>query len=145
MAARSAALVDWNNTTRTTTTNASSPLCSLGEILPARHQDLQRADPGGILGVKHHGALDGRTPAGLLTYGRITTADAEGKIRCVTSAGELTNDQLDTSANARRPKVPNPAKLLRHVCEGLWNITCVMTQRHSAEILAEAFGNYFDR
>ena len=36
---------------------------------------------GGILGVENTcGALDGRTPASLLTYGRITTADTEGTI-----------------------------------------------------------------
>ena len=40
-------------------------------------------------------------------------------------------------------KVPNLQKVLRHVCEKGFEHHVVMTQSHSAEILAEAFGNYF--
>jgi L-fucose isomerase-like protein len=39
--------------------------------------------------------------------------------------------------------VPQLQKLLRHVCEKGFEHHVVMTQSHSAAILAEAFGNYF--
>jgi hypothetical protein len=83
---------------------------------------------GSILGVENtYGALDGRTPAGPLTYGRITTADAEGKIRCYVGEGELTNDKPRPLATARRSEVPKLQKLIQHVCRNA--CTMVMTQR----------------
>ncbi len=98
---------------------------------------------GSILGVENtYGALDGRTPAGPLTYGRITTADAEGRIRCYVGEGELTNDELKTFGNRAVAKVPNLQKVLHHVCEKGFEHHVVMTQSHSAANLAEAFGNY---
>ena len=57
--------------------------------------------------------------------------------------GELTKDQLDTFGNRAVAKVPNLQKVLRHVCEEGFEHHVVMTQSHSAELLAEAFGNYF--
>src|SRR4029079_17780962 len=55
---------------------------------------------GSILGVENtYGALEGQTRAVRLTYGRITTADADGKIRCYVGKGELTNVQLVTFGN----------------------------------------------
>jgi L-fucose isomerase-like protein len=120
---------------------------------------------GSILGVENtYGALDGRTPGGPLTYGRITTADAEGKIRCYVGEGELTNDKLETFGNRAVAHVPGLQKVLRHVClkpqlahvaqhllqtrhmrhvcELGFEHHVVMTQSRSAAILAEAFGNY---
>ena len=81
--------------------------------------------------------------SGLLTHGRISTADAEGKIRCYVGEGELTNDELKTFGNRAVAKVPTLQKVLRHVCEKGFEHHVVMTQSHSAAILAEAFGNYF--
>ena len=90
-----------------------------------------------------YGALDGRTPAGPLTFGRITTADADGKIRTYVGEGELTDDVLKTFGNRAVARVPKLQKLMRHVCSQGFEHHVVMTQSKSAEILAEAFGNYF--
>jgi L-fucose isomerase-like protein len=90
-----------------------------------------------------YGALEGRTPAGLLTYDRITTADVEGTIRCDVGEGELTNDGLKTFGNRAVAKVPQFQKLMHHVCRKGFEHHVVMTPSHSAAILAEAFGNYF--
>ena len=89
-----------------------------------------------------YGALEGRTPAGPLTYGRISTGDCEGKICCYVGEGELTNDELKTFGNRAVAKVPNLQKVLRHVCEKGFEHHVVMNASLTADILAEAFGVY---
>jgi L-fucose isomerase-like protein len=140
-----AALVDWNN--NYADDDDKCVLFHCGNWAKSFLPDIKISTApilGSILGVENtYGALDGRTPAGPLTYGRITTADAEGKIRCYVGEGELTNDKLETFGNRAVAKVPNLQGVLRHVCEKGFEHHVVMTQSHSAEILAEAFGNYF--
>ena len=140
-----AALVDWNN--NYADDDDKCVLFHCGNWAKSFLPDIKISTApilGSILGVENtYGALDGRTPAGPLTYGRITTADAEGKIRCYVGEGELTNDKLDTFGNRAVAKVPNLQGVLRHVCEKGFEHHVVMTQSHSAAILAEAFGNYF--
>lgn len=140
-----AALVDWNN--NYADDDDKCVLFHCGNWAKSFLPDIKISTApilGSILGVENtYGALDGRTPAGPLTYGRITTADAEGKIRCYVGEGELTNDELKTFGNRAVAKVPNLQRVLRHVCEKGFEHHVVMTQSHSAEILAEAFGNYF--
>jgi L-fucose isomerase-like protein len=93
-------------------TNASSFHC--GNWAKSFLPDIKIANApilGSILGVENtYGALDGRTPAGPLTYGRITTADAEGKIRCYVGEGELTNDEAQDVRQPRRGQSAEPAK-----------------------------------
>jgi L-fucose isomerase-like protein len=140
-----AALVDWNN--NYADDDDKCVLFHCGNWAKSFLPDIKISTApilGSILGVENtYGALDGRTPAGPLTYGRITTADTEGKIRCYVGEGELTNDKLDTFGNRAVAKVPNLQGVLRHVCEKGFEHHVVMTQSHSAAILAEAFGNYF--
>jgi L-fucose isomerase-like protein len=140
-----AALVDWNN--NYADDDEKCVLFHCGNWAKSFLPDIKISTApilGSILGVENtYGALDGRTPAGPLTYGRITTADAEGKIRCYVGEGELTNDELKTFGNRAVAKVPNLQGVLRHVCEKGFEHHVVMTQSHSAAILAEAFGNYF--
>jgi L-fucose isomerase-like protein len=139
-----AALVDWNN--NYADDEDKCVLFHCGNWAKSFLPDIKISNApilGSILGVENtYGALDGRTPAGPLTYGRITTADAEGKIRCYVGEGELTNDPLDTFGNRAVARVPNLQKVLRHVCEKGFEHHVVMTQSRSAAILAEAFGNY---
>ena len=80
--------------------------------------------------------------SGLLTHGRISTADAEGKIRCYVGEGELTIDVLKTFGNRAVAKVLQLRKRMHHVCNNGFEHHAVMAQSHSAEILAEAFGHY---
>ena len=57
--------------------------------------------------------------------------------------GELTNDELKTFGNRAVANVPKLQKLMQHVCRNGFEHHVVMTQSHSAAILAEAFSNYF--
>lgn len=144
-AARSpAALVDWNNNY-----GDDDEKCTLfhcGNWAKSFLPDIQIANApilGSTLGVENtYGALEGRTPAGPLTYGRLTTADTEGRIRAYVGQGELTNDTLETFGTRAVAHVPGLQALLKHVCKEGFEHHVVMTQSHSAAILAEAFETY---
>ncbi|HSY20084.1 MAG TPA: L-fucose/L-arabinose isomerase family protein [Candidatus Acidoferrales bacterium] len=140
-----AALVDWNN--NYADDDDKCVLFHCGNWAKSFLPDIKISTApilGSILGVENtYGALDGRTPGGPLTYGRLTTADTEGTIRAYVGEGELTNDKLDTFGNRAVAHVPNLQKVLRHVCQQGFEHHVVMTQSKSAGILAEAFGNYF--
>ena len=98
---------------------------------------------GSTLGVENtYGALEGRTPAGPLTYGRLTTADAEGRIRAYVGQGELTADELNTFGTRAVAKVQNLQRLLQYVCREGFEHHVVMTGSSSAVALNEAFSNY---
>lgn len=88
------------------------------------------------------GALDGRTPAAPLTYGRLTTDDSAGTIRAYVGEGELTDDELKTFGNRAVAHVPRLQKLMRHVCEQGFEHHVVMNASHSAAVLDEAFAKY---
>jgi L-fucose isomerase-like protein len=140
-----AALVDWNN--NYADDDNKCVLFHCGNWAKSFLPDIKISNApiiGTAVGVENtYGALDGRTPAGPLTYGRITTADADGCIRSYIGEGLLTNDELKTFGNRAVANVPKLQKLMQHVCRNGFEHHVVMTQSHSAAILAEAFGNYF--
>jgi L-fucose isomerase-like protein len=140
-----AALVDWNN--NYADDEDKCVLFHCGNWAKTFLPDVKIATApilGTIVGEKNtYGALAGRTPAGPLTFGRITTADAEGKIRCYVGEGELTNDPLDTFGTRAVARVPQLPQLMRYVCRQGFEHHVVMTQSKSADVLAEALGNYF--
>ncbi len=138
------ALVDWNNNY-----GAADDKCVLfhcGNWAKSFLPDIKVLNApilGSTLGVENTwGALDGRTPAAPLTYGRITTDDATGRIRTYVGEGELTNDELKTFGNRAVARVPKLQKLMRHVCREGFEHHVVMNASHSAAVLAEAFGRY---
>ncbi len=140
-----AALVDWNN--NYADDENKCVLFHCGNWAKSFLPDIKISNApilGSTLGVENtYGALEGRTPAGPLTFGRITTADADGCIRTYVGEGELTNDPLDTFGNRAVARVPQLQKLMRYVCQQGFEHHVVMTVSRSADILAEAFGNYF--
>ena len=138
------ALVDWNNNY-----GAADDKCVLfhcGNWAKSFLPDIKVLNApilGSTLGVENTwGALDGRTPAAPLTYGRITTDDATGRIRTYVGEGELTNDELKTFGNRAVARVPKLQKLMRHVCREGFEHHVVMNASHSAAVLAEAFDRY---
>jgi L-fucose isomerase-like protein len=98
---------------------------------------------GTVVGEQNtYGALEGRTPAGPLTYGRVTTDDAAGVIRAYVGEGTLTDDELDTFGTRAVARVPKLQKLMRHVCAHGFEHHVVMNASHTAGVLAEAFTKY---
>jgi L-fucose isomerase-like protein len=139
-----AALVDWNNNYGDE--DDKCVLFHCGNWAKSFLPDIKIANApilGSILGVENTwGALEGRTAAGPLTYGRITTADADGVIRAYVGEGRLTDDDLKTFGTRAVAEVPQLQRLLRHICRHGFEHHAVMTCSHSAAILEEAFGNY---
>jgi L-fucose isomerase-like protein len=138
------ALVDWNNNY-----GAADDKCVLfhcGNWAKSFLPDIKILNApilGSTLGVENTwGALDGRTPAAPLTYGRITTDDAAGAIRTYVGQGELTNDELKTFGNRAVARVPKLQKLMRHVCREGFEHHVVMNASSTAGVLAEAFERY---
>jgi L-fucose isomerase-like protein len=140
-----AALVDWNN--NYSDDDDKCVLFHCGNWAKSFLPDVKIANApilGSIVGVENtYGALEGRTPAGPLTFGRITTADPEGSIRAYVGEGVLTNDPLDTFGTRAVARIPDLQKLMRFVCRKGFEHHVVMTCSRSASILAEALGNYF--
>jgi L-fucose isomerase-like protein len=138
------ALVDWNNNY-----GASDDKCVLfhcGNWAKSFLPDIKVLNApilGSTLGVENTwGALDGRTPAGPLTFGRVTTDDTAGVLRAYVGEGLLTNDELKTFGNRAVAHVPKLQKLMRHVCREGFEHHVVMNGSRTAAVLDEAFTRY---
>jgi L-fucose isomerase-like protein len=138
------ALVDWNNNY-----GADEDRCVLfhcGNWAKTFLPDIKVLNApilGSTLGVENTwGALDGRTPRGPLTFGRITTDDTRGVIRTYVGEGQLTDDALNTFGNRAVAHVPKLQRLMRFVCREGFEHHVVMNGSRTASVLAEAFGNY---
>lgn len=138
------ALVDWNN--NYADDEDKCVLFHCGNWAKSFLPDIQIATApilGTIVGEENtYGALAGRTPAGPLTYGRITTADADGAIRAYVGEGNLTNDELKTFGTRAVAHVPELQRLMRYVCKQGFEHHVVMNRSHTAAVLEEALGNY---
>jgi L-fucose isomerase-like protein len=138
------ALVDWNNNYGTDENRCVLFHC--GNWAKSFLPDIKVLNApilGSTLGLDNTwGALDGRTPAGPLTFGRITTDDTSGRIRTYFGEGELTNDALATFGNRAVAHVPKLQKLMQYVCREGFEHHVVMNGSRTAAILAEAFGRY---
>ena len=93
---RPSALVDWNNNYGAT--DDKCVLFHCGNWAKSFLPDIKVLNApilGSTLGVENTwGALDGRTPASPLTFGRITTADNEGAIRLYARVGMRVVERL---------------------------------------------------
>lgn len=138
------ALVDWNNN------YADDPekcvLFHCGNWAKSFLPDISIATApilGTSVGEENtYGALDGRTPAMPLTYGRISTDDPAGVIRAYLGEGELTDDPLKTFGNRAVAKIPDLQGLMNYVCRNGFEHHVVMNASKTAGILEEALGNY---
>ena len=100
---------------------------------------------GSTVGVENtYGALDGRTPANPLTYGRISTDDPKGVIKAYIGEGELTDDPLKTFGNRAVAQIGNLQGLMNYICKNGFEHHVVMNASKTASILEEALGNYLD-
>ena len=138
------ALVDWNNNY-----GADQDKCVLfhcGHWAKSFLPDIKISTApilGSTLGVENTwGALDGRTLANPLTYGRFTTDDTSGVIRAYVGEGDLTNDELKTFGNRAVARVPKLQKLMQYICRQGFEHHVVMNASRTADILVEACQQY---
>jgi L-fucose isomerase-like protein len=90
-----------------------------------------------------YGAVAGRTPAGPITFARISTDDVNGVIRTYTGEGCFTDDPLDTFGSRAVVEIPHLQRMMKYICKNGFEHHCAMNPSHSASVLAEAFDTYF--
>jgi L-fucose isomerase-like protein len=138
------ALVDWNN--NYANDDEKCVLFHCGNWAKSFLPDIKMSTApiiGTSVGVENtYGALDGRTPASPLTFGRISTDDCKGVMKAYVGEGELTNDELHTFGNRAVSKIPDLQKLMQYVCRNGFEHHVVMNASKTAGILKEAMGNY---
>jgi L-fucose isomerase-like protein len=138
------ALVDWNNNYGDDENKCVLFHCGNWPVGFAPDTKIANAPIlGSTLGVENtYGAMDGRAPAGPLTYARLTTDDANGVIRGYVGEGVLTSDELKTFGQRAVAKIPRLQELLRYVCLQGFEHHVAVNPSHCGEILAEACGRY---
>ncbi len=138
------ALVDWNN--NYASDENKCVLFHCGNWAKSFLPDIQMSTApilGTSVGTENtYGALDGRTPASPLTYGRLSTDDTKGVIKAYIGEGFLTDDDLKTFGNRAVASIPNLQSLMQYVCKNGFEHHVVMNASKTAAILKEAFENY---
>jgi len=138
------ALVDWNNN------YANDPnkcvLFHCGNWAKSFYPDA-KIEYANILATtlgkeNTYGAINGRIPAGPMSFARISTDDQYGKIRTYVGDGYFTDDALDTFGSRAVVEIPDLQKLLKHIVKNGFEHHTAMSAYFSADILAEAFETY---
>ena len=138
------ALVDWNNNY-----GGDADKCVLfhcGNWPKAFAPDTKIANApilGSTLGVENtYGAMEGRTPAGPLTYARFTTDDTAGVIRGYVGEGSTTDDELQTFGHRAVAQIPGLQNLLHYICDQGFEHHVAVNHSLTGEVIAEACGKY---
>ena len=138
------ALVDWNNNYADDDTKCVLFHC--GNWAKSFLPDIQISTApiiGTSVGTENtFGALEGRTPAMPLTFGRISTDDFKGTIKAYVGEGELTNDSLNTFGTRAVAQIKDLQGVMKHVCKNGFEHHVVMNASKTAGILKEALENY---
>lgn len=138
------ALVDWNN--NYADDDSKCVLFHCGNWAKSFLPDISMSTApilGTTVGTENtYGALDGRTPAMPLTYGRISTDDFSGKIKAYVGEGELTDDALNTFGNRAVAQIEDMQGLMKYICKNGFEHHVVMNASKTGGILKEAFENY---
>jgi L-fucose isomerase-like protein len=138
------ALVDWNNNYGSDPDKCVLFHCGnwAKDFLP----DIRVATApilGTMLGEENTvGALEGRTPAGPMCFGRVSTDDGSGKIRAYFGNGQFTNDPLDTFGTRAVAHVERLQELMQFICLNGFEHHAAMNASHSAVASAEALSKY---
>lgn len=140
-----AALVDWNN--NYAGDRNKCVLFHCGNFAKSFYKEARMAYADILattLGqVNTYGAINGRVPAGPMSYARISTDDIHGEIRAYCGDGCFTDDPLNTFGSRAVVEVPNLQDLLRYLCRNGFEHHTAMAAAPSSVILEEAFTSYF--
>ena len=141
---RPSALVDWNNNYGKDPEKCVLFHCGnwAKDFLP----DIRIGTApilGTVLGEANTvGALAGRTPAGPVTVGRVSTDDLTARIRAYVGEGRFTDDPLQTFGTKAVVHVQRLPALMQYICRNGFEHHAAMTAAHCAAPVAEALGNY---
>jgi len=138
------ALIDWNNNYGDDPNKCVFFHC--GNWAKSFLPDIEMSNApilGSTLGVENtYGTVVGRTPAGPVTFARISTDDSLGMIRTYVGEGRFTDDPLDTFGSRAVAEVPGLQRLMKYICKNGFEHHVAMNASLSADILAEAFETY---
>jgi L-fucose isomerase-like protein len=138
------ALVDWNNNYGKDPNKCVFFHC--GNWAKSFVPDVKISNApilGSTLGIENtFGAMNGRTPAGPVTFARISTDDGLGLIRAYTGEGRFTDDPLATFGSRAVVEVPKLQKLMHYICKNGFEHHVAMNASQCGGVLAEAFKNY---
>ena len=141
---RPSALVDWNNNYGDDPDKCVFFHC--GNWAKAFVPDVEISTApilGTTLGEQNTwGALAGRTPAGPVTFARVSTDDTNGQIAAYVGEGQFTDDPLHTFGTRAVVHVPGLQDLMRMICRRGFEHHAAMNGSHSAAVLAEAWQHY---
>ena len=141
---RPSALVDWNNNYGSDPDKCVFFHCGnwAKDFLP----DIRIGTApilGTVLGEANTvGALAGRTPAGPVTCGRVSTDDLTGRLRAYVGEGMFTDDPLDTFGTKAVVQVPRLPQLMQYICRNGFEHHAAMTSAHCAGAMTEGLANY---
>ncbi len=141
---RPSALVDWNNNYGSDPDKCVLFHCGnwAKDFLP----DIRIGTApilGTMLGEENTvGALSGRTPAGPMSFGRVSTDDTTGKIRAYFGDANFTNDPLDTFGTRAVVQIPHLQELMQFICLNGFEHHTAMTSSHCAAPASEALAKY---
>jgi L-fucose isomerase-like protein len=141
---RPSALVDWNNNYGNDPNKCVLFHCGnwAKDFLP----DIRIGTApilGTMLGEENTvGALSGRTPAGPMSFGRVSTDDTTGRIRVYIGDANFTNDPLDTFGTRAVVQIPQLQELMQFICLNGFEHHTAMTASHCADSTAEALSKY---
>jgi L-fucose isomerase-like protein len=141
---RPSALVDWNNNYGNDPDKCVLFHCGnwAKDFLP----DIRIGTApilGTMLGEENTvGALAGRTPAGPMSYGRVSTDDTSGRIRAYVGDANFTNDPLETFGTRAVVQIPQLQELMQFICLNGFEHHTAMTASHCAASVSEALGKY---
>ena len=138
------ALVDWNNNYGDDPDKCVFFHCGNWAKAFLPEIEIKTAEIlGTVLGPERtYGAVAGRTPAGPVTFARLSTDDRTASIRTYVGEGLFTDDPLATFGSRAVVKVPGLQKLMRYICKNGFEHHAAMNASEAAGVLAEAFGTY---
>jgi L-fucose isomerase-like protein len=98
---------------------------------------------GTMLGEENtFGALEGRTPSGPMTFGRVSTDDISGRLRAYVGDGYFTDDPLNTFGTRAVAQISRLRELMHYICLNGFEHHAAMNGSHCAAPVSEALGTY---
>lgn len=88
------------------------------------------------------GALEGRTPSGPMSFGRVSTDDVSGRIRAYFGDAYFTDDPLNTFGTRAVARISQLRELMHYICLNGFEHHAAMNGSHCAAPVAEALGTY---
>ena len=143
---KASAIADWNNNFANDRNKCVCTHCGNFPRSFVGNHDL-KLTPLGVLGrtlgkIRTFGAISAKVSAGDFTFFRISTDDADGKIRAYVGNGEITDDPYGMDGCIAVTKVDHLQKLMKYICRNGFEHHVALVRSDVVEILEDAINNY---